>query len=76
MLPQVSWLFFQAVRAGLAGKRPYLSHTGRASNAGEQPTGLSPESCDENGPATAPPVGHSYLGERTLARTTRDFAVE
>jgi hypothetical protein len=29
----VSWPFFKAVRAGLAVKRPYLSHTGRASPA-------------------------------------------
>ena len=44
--PEVSWLFFK-VRA----KRPYLSHTGRASNAEKQPTGPGPEGCDENGPA-------------------------
>jgi hypothetical protein len=25
-LPEVSWLFFKAVRAGLAVKHPYLSH--------------------------------------------------
>ena len=37
--PQVGWLFFKAVRAGLAVKRPYLSHAGRA----------SPEGCVENG---------------------------
>src|SRR5271166_5456865 len=51
MSPQVSWLFFKAVRAGLAVKRPYLSHTGRASNAEKQPTGRGPEGCVENGPA-------------------------
>jgi hypothetical protein len=44
-LPEVSWLFFKAVRAGLAEKRPYLSHTGRASKRGKtanwpQPKGL------------------------------------
>src|ERR1700726_1502656 len=50
-LPEVSWLFFKAVRAGLAEKRPYLCHTGRASNAEKQPTGPGPEGCDENGPA-------------------------
>src|ERR1700676_5259382 len=50
MSPQVSWLFFRAVRAGLAVKRPYLSHTGRASNAEKQPTGRGPEGCVENGP--------------------------
>ena len=31
-------MFFKAVRAGLAVKHPYLSHTGRASNAEKQPT--------------------------------------
>ena len=51
MSPQVSWLFFKAVRAGLAVKRPYLSHTGRASNAEKQPTGRG--RCVENGPAAA-----------------------
>jgi len=50
MSPQVSWLFFKAVRAGLAVKRPYLSHTGRASNAEKQTTGRGPEGCVENGP--------------------------
>ena len=34
-------------------KHPYLSHTGRASNAEKQPTGPGPEGCDENGPAAA-----------------------
>ena len=29
MSPQVSWLFFKAVRAGLAVKRPYLAHSTR-----------------------------------------------
>ena len=28
MSPQVSWLFFKAVRAGLAVKRPYLDSYG------------------------------------------------
>src|ERR1700735_2132044 len=56
--PQVSWLFFKAVRAGLAVKRPYLSHTGRASNAEKQPTGPGPEGCVENGPAAALLVGY------------------
>jgi hypothetical protein len=51
MSPQVSRLFFKAVRAGLAVKHPYLSHTGRASNAEKQPTGRGPEGCVENGPA-------------------------
>src|ERR1700737_2966027 len=51
--PQVSWLFFKA-----RAKRPYLSHTGRASTAEKQPTGPGPEGCDENGPAAALLVGH------------------
>ena len=51
--PEVSWLFFKA-----RAKRPYLSHTGRASNAEKQPTGPGPEGCDENGPAAALLVGH------------------
>src|SRR5271166_4854226 len=58
MSPQVSWLFFKAVRAGLAVKRPYLSHTGRASNAEKQPTGRGPEGCVENGPVAALLVGY------------------
>jgi hypothetical protein len=58
ILPEVSCLFFNAVRAGLAEKRPYLIHTGRASNAEKQPTGPGPEGCDENGPAAASLVGH------------------
>jgi hypothetical protein len=52
-LPEVSWLFFKA-----RAKRPYPSHTGRASNAEKQPTGPGPEGCDENGPAAALLVGH------------------
>jgi hypothetical protein len=39
-------------------KRPYLSHTGRASNAEKQPTGPGPEGCVENRPAAALLVGH------------------
>src|SRR5271157_2387647 len=53
MSPQVSWLFFKARE-----KRPYLSHTGRASNAEKQPTGRGPEGCVENGPAAALLVGY------------------
>src|SRR5208282_6532244 len=53
MSPQVSWLFFKA-----RAKRPYLSHTGRASNAEKQPTGRGPEGCVENGPAAALLVGY------------------
>src|SRR5580704_9933656 len=51
--PQVSWLFFKA-----RAKRPYLSHTGRASNAEKQPTVPGPEGCVENGPAAALLVGY------------------
>src|SRR5271157_1337589 len=51
--PAVSWLFFKA-----RAKRPYLYHTGRASNAEKQPTGPGPKGCDENGPAAALLVGH------------------
>src|SRR6202049_2467927 len=50
---QVSWLFFKA-----RAKHPYLSHTGRASNAEKQPTGAGPEGCYENGRAAALLVGH------------------
>src|ERR1700678_942117 len=39
-------------------KRPYLVHTGRASNAEKQPTGHGPEGCDENGPAAAVLLGY------------------
>ena len=46
------------VRAGLAVKRPYLSHTGRASNTEKQPTGRGPEGCVENGPSAALLVGY------------------
>ena len=55
---RISWLFYKAVRAGLAVKRPYLSHTGRVSNAEKQPTGRGPEGCVENGPAAALLVGY------------------
>src|SRR6202048_4396258 len=51
--PQVSWLFFKA-----RAKHPYLSHTGRASNAEKQPTGRGPEGCVENGPAATLLVGY------------------
>ena len=34
MLPQVSWLFFEAVRAGLAVKRPYLDSYGSIRRGG------------------------------------------
>src|ERR1700676_612515 len=61
ILPEVSWLFFKAVRAGLAEKRPSLCHTGRASHAEKQQTGPGPEGCDENGPAAALLVGHVSL---------------
>src|ERR1700737_5143341 len=41
-----------------ANERPYLTHTGRVSNAEKQPTGPGPTGCDENGPAAALLVGH------------------
>ena len=44
-MPEVSWLFFQG-----ANEDPYLTDTGRESNAEKQPTGSGPEGCDENGP--------------------------
>src|SRR6202790_340093 len=44
--PPVSWLFFKA-----RAKRPYVSHTGRASNAEKQPTGRGPEDCIDPLPA-------------------------
>jgi hypothetical protein len=53
MSPEVSWLFFKA-----RAKRPYLNHTGRASNVEKQPTGPGPEGCVENGPAVALLVGY------------------
>src|SRR5208282_3358298 len=35
MSPQVSWLFFKAVRAGLAVKRPYLDSYGPSEQRGK-----------------------------------------
>src|SRR6202011_4776359 len=63
ILPEVSWLFFKA-----RAKRPYLSHTGRASNAEKQPTGPGPEGGDENGPAAALLVGHVSVQICSLLR--------
>ena len=51
--PAVVALFFKA-----RAKRPYLSDTGRASNAEKQPAGPGPEGCVENGPAAALLVGY------------------
>src|ERR1700729_4095353 len=51
--PEFSWLFFKA-----RAKRPYLSHTGRASNAENKPTRHGPKGCVENGPAAALLVGY------------------
>ena len=51
--PEFSGLFFKA-----RAKRPYLSHTDRASNAEKQPTGPGPEGCVENGQAAALLVGY------------------
>ena len=60
--PQVSWLFLEAVRAGLAVKRPYLDSYGSSESGGrrteKQPTGRGPEGCVENGPAAALLVGY------------------
>ena len=56
MLPQVSWLFFKAVRAVLAVKRPYLDPY--PATRKNQPTGRGPEGCVENGPAAALLVGY------------------
>jgi hypothetical protein len=46
MSPQVSWLFFKAVRAGLAVKRPYLDSYGSSESGSrrtdKQPTGRGP----------------------------------
>ena len=68
--PQVGWLFFKAVRAGLAVKRPYLSHTGRSAAAEEkQPTGRGPEGCVENGPAAALLVSHVSISVSHVAET-------
>ena len=58
-MPEVSWLFFKA-----RAKHPYLSHTGRASNAEKQPTGPGPEGCDGKWAAAALLVGHDTI--RTL----------
>ena|SRR5271165_6039930 len=60
MSPQVSWLFFEAVRAGLSVKRPYLDSYGSSPAVGteKQPTGRGPEGCAENGPAAALLVGY------------------
>jgi hypothetical protein len=57
MSPQVRWLFFKAVRTGLAVAHIWID-TGRASNAEKQPTGRGPEGCVENGPAAALLVGY------------------
>jgi hypothetical protein len=63
MSPRVSWLFFKAVRAGLAvAKRPYLDRYGPSEQGGrrteKQPTGRGPQGCVENGPAAALLVGY------------------
>jgi hypothetical protein len=56
---RISWLFFKAVRAGLAVKAHIWIHTGRSAAAEEkQPTGRGPEGCVENGPAAALLVGY------------------
>ena len=65
-MPEVSWLFFKA-----RAKHPYLSHTGRASNAEKQPTGPGPEGCDENGPSAALLVGHVSIKISSLLAPCR-----
>src|SRR5271165_5798373 len=62
MSPQVSWLFFKA-----RAKRPYLSHTGRASKAEKQPTGRGPEGCVENGPARGNVSAYRRIGVSAFA---------
>ena len=57
-----------AVFQGVRAKRPYLSHTGRASNAEKQPTGRGPEGCVENGPAAALLVGYVSIEICALPR--------
>src|ERR1700736_1451986 len=66
ILPEVSWLFFKA-----RAKHPYLSHTGRASNAEKQPTGPAPQGCDEKGPAAALLVGHVSIQICSLLASCR-----
>ena len=62
--PQVSWLFFKAVRAGLAVRRPYLSHTGRSAAAEEKrPTGRGPEGALKMGR-----LGETYRRIRSACR--------
>src|ERR1700692_1364646 len=63
MLPEVSWLFFKA-----RAKHPYLSHTGRASNAEKQPTGPGPKGCDENGPARGNVWAYRCVGVSAFAK--------
>ena len=58
MSPRVSWPFFEAVRAGLAVKRPYLDSYCSSEQRGKRPTGRGPEGCVENGPAAALLVGY------------------
>jgi hypothetical protein len=48
-----------------ASEDPYLTDTGRESNAEKQPTGSGPEGCDENGPTAALLVGYVSI-EDTL----------
>ena len=60
-MPEVSWLFFQGTN-----EDPYLTDTGRESNAEKQPTGSGPEGCDENGPTAALLVGYVSIETRSL----------
>ena len=65
-MPEVSWLFFQG-----ANEDPYLTDTGRESNAEKQPTGSGPEGCDENGPTAALLVGYVSIETRSLLAPCR-----
>jgi hypothetical protein len=52
---QISWLFFKAIRAGLAVKRPYLRHTGRVRQAPDGKTALA---------SVQAPATYSRFGDR------------
>jgi len=54
-----------------ANEDPYLTDTGRESNAEKQPTGSGPEGCDENGPTAALLVGYVSIETRSLLAPCR-----
>src|SRR6202040_848109 len=64
MSPQVSWLFFKT-----RAKRPYLSHTGRASNAEKQPTGRRPEGCVANSLPKPAGIQRLRIGANVVLQT-------